>query len=137
VNFRITGPGFYRTRDGRRAEVVAAKATFGGFRYWVGKVEGLVLVEWWPNGEQQTGEENPFDLMAPWGESVAATETTQTVPAPTPYHRTEQFRAETARMLMLDMYRTVHAPLSGVIAESVRAADALIAALDKPQPKTE
>jgi hypothetical protein len=137
MNFRITGPGFYRTRDGRRAKVREARQTSSSESYWLGEIANYGGVGWWPNGRDSNDEERPVDLIAPWVESVAATETTQTVPAPTPHHRTQQFRAETARMLMLDMYRTVHAPLSGVIAESVRAADALIAALDKPQPKTE
>jgi len=148
MNFRITGPGFYKTRDGRMAEVVAAKSTFGGFRYWTGQVEGWGLVEWWPDGVQETGEENPNDLMAPWGEPVAAAETTSTVPANTPYHRTQQFRAETARMLILEMarlpetlwstlaeravYRADAMPLETLAGWAVQSADALIAALDKP-----
>ena len=137
MSFRITGHGFYRTRDGRKAEVVAAKSTCGGFRYWTGQVEGFGLVEWWPNGEQETGKEKPNDLIAPLGEPVAAAETTQTVPAPTPYHRTEQFRAETARMLFVGTRNSDNATAAMVATSCVTWTDALIAALDKPQPKTE
>jgi hypothetical protein len=124
VSFQITGRGLYRTRDGEQATV--DDIYYGANKtQWIGKVNRFPKA-WASDGRNNADELSINDIVGPWDPALEPNQ------APTPYHRTEQFRAETARMLMLDMYRAVHAPLSGVIAESVRAADALIAALDKP-----
>jgi hypothetical protein len=156
VSFRITGPGFYCTRDGRDAEV-KWEGTHSSFR-WSGTIGLFLNCRWTEHGTSlltsdtdliagDCRKRNDFagsstslltsdtDLIAPWQEPVADTETTPAVPAPTPYHRTEQFRAETARMLMAA--RVTRNGWEDCTDECVTHADALIAALDKPQPAKE
>lgn len=130
MSFTITGPGLYRTRDGRRAEVVESASTLSGEPYWLGSIEHYGGVGWYVNGRESNDEERRIDLIARWEEPEAATTLT-----PTPHHRTEQFRAETARMFMMGVPSE---PMSkqDVVAFAVSLADALIAALEKPQPNT-
>lgn len=62
--FRITGPGVYRTRDGRRAFVT--KETEGEFEFWIeGDPNSSPSDPWFckPNGRGWFGE-NPRDLIA-------------------------------------------------------------------------
>jgi len=70
VSFQITGPGFYMTRDGRRAEVIKP-ATGCGRLSWGGFVDGEICV-WWENGSRFDGKLDPCDLISPWEEPVAA-----------------------------------------------------------------
>lgn len=62
--FRITGPGEYRTRDGRRAFVT--KETEGGFEFWIeGDPNSSPSDPWFckPNGRGWF-DENRRDLIA-------------------------------------------------------------------------
>jgi hypothetical protein len=130
VSFTITGPGLYRTRDGRKAEVKKEP----GSTLWPmrGVIDGD-LFYWDYHGKTHPGFSGDMaDLIAPWEEPVAPVEA---APTQTPYHRTEQFRAETARMFALALPAD-QMPLETLASWAVQSADALIAALDKPQPYT-
>jgi hypothetical protein len=160
MSFRITGPGFYRTRDGRRAEVLSRQVEL---RFqWCGVIEAVIQY-WTEEGiALHRGGSGPGEnLVAPWEESVEQkpnptrtrdveaergqadlarflqlTPPLTGVTCPqTPYHRTEQFRAETARMLMAAVVNRLGI-WEPCIPDVTQQTDALIAALDKPQPTT-
>jgi hypothetical protein len=155
VSFRITGPGFYRTRDGRRAEV-DKEVVDATFRY--GGSIGSFTTNWTVDGRWTLGEMlSCMDLIAPWEEPVEqkkepfgvadyvaledaldrAQESRTANEPSTPYHRTEQFRAETARMLFVEFCMLENnTTISQDADASIHATDILIAALDKPQPTT-
>lgn len=65
--FRITGPGFYRQRDGGRAEVVG-RAKGKSVYCWVGVKSNNGLDSWTNLGRGFEAEEEPTDLIAPWTE---------------------------------------------------------------------
>lgn len=63
--FRITGPGFYRQRDGSTAEVVG-QASDG---HWIGIRSDDILCSWCAaTGTCVSGGGDAFDLVAPWTE---------------------------------------------------------------------
>jgi hypothetical protein len=133
-------------------EVVDATFRYGGSI-------GSFTTNWTVDGRWTLGEMlSCMDLIAPWGEPVeqkpnptrtrdVEAERVQadlarflqlTPPldrAPTPYHRTEQFRAETARMLFAAVVNR-YGIWEPCIPDVIQQTDALIAALDKPQPTT-
>lgn len=64
--FRITGPGFYRTRVGSRVKITARSK----FRIWSGDLAGEPGHEWKENGRFWYDElESDADLVAPWPDS--------------------------------------------------------------------
>ena len=61
--FRITGPGFYRTRDGSRVKITARSK----FRIWSGDLADERGHEWKENGRFWYDElESGADIVAPW-----------------------------------------------------------------------
>lgn len=69
MTFRITGPGFYHTRDGRKAEVVGRSVTDQGV-HWVGMSQDGVAMLWRGDGSWIDFCECSHDLIAPWTESA-------------------------------------------------------------------
>lgn len=138
MSFRITGPGFYRTRDGRKAEV--KNETMDPVWEWHGKLDDEYC--YWSTIGTIHQRDDSSNLVAPWEEPVApesgkpAPNDFLTMPPlnipPTPYHRTEQFRAETARMLFVGLVAQTRDTLEVDAHDAICQADTLIAALDKP-----
>lgn len=66
--FKITGPGEYRTRDGRKA--IVTKIVKGALFPVIGKVCGEEMRGAWPI-TGHTGEGNLDDIIGPWVEPAA------------------------------------------------------------------
>lgn len=67
-DFKITGPGFYKTRGGERAEVVGrASLLIEGGAVWVGAA-GCGVASWRSNGRWHQSDYSFHDLIAPWTE---------------------------------------------------------------------
>jgi hypothetical protein len=70
--FKITGPGFYRTRDGKKAYV--AGPAVGGWRFvGMGNEDNFYKELWDADGRRVTGAGTPEDLIAPWTEPKKGT----------------------------------------------------------------
>lgn len=71
-DFKITGPGFYRTRDGKKAYV--AGPAVGGWRFvGMGNEDNFYKELWDADGRRVTGAGTPDDLIAPWTEPKKGT----------------------------------------------------------------
>lgn len=70
--FKITGPGWYRQRDGRKAYV--AGPAVGGWRFvGMGNEDNFYQELWDADGRRVTGAGTPEDLIAPWTEPKKGT----------------------------------------------------------------
>ena len=70
--FKITGPGEYRTRDGRRVLVSLISEQFSNEPHAIGLIYGETDTGMWPlNGCNIHDEELDDDIIGPWVESVA------------------------------------------------------------------
>lgn len=70
--FKITGPGFYRTRDGKKAYV--AGPAVGEWRFvGMGNEDNFYKELWDADGRRVTGAGTPEDLIAPWTEPKKGT----------------------------------------------------------------
>jgi len=66
MTFRITKPGFYRTRDGRKEEVFAVLPERAGAKFPVIGLEGKT---WGEYGFRHEAQLTDKDLVAEWVES--------------------------------------------------------------------
>ena len=69
--FKITGPGFYKTRDGRKAEV-AGRLTGEYIFPWLGLLSDATI-SWTDYGLERDFIDHPADLIAPWTEPKKGT----------------------------------------------------------------
>ena len=67
MTFKITGPGFYRTRAGRKTEVVG-RSVIGRGVHWMGMSPDGVAMLWRGDGSWMDYYEYSLDLIAPWTE---------------------------------------------------------------------
>lgn len=73
-DFKITGPGLYRTREGGKAEVVGRVTIMESSAFpWLGVVDGIAVASWNDSGAWMGSEEHPRDLIAPWTEPKTGT----------------------------------------------------------------
>lgn len=103
--------------------MISAYVVQTGSTFWQGRIRDVEL-SWEENGmflRYSSGN----DIVAKYGEPWA--------PPQTPYHRTEQFRAETAVKLLLEMARNPKPRWADTALLAVETVDAIIAFLDTPQ----
>ena len=70
MTFKITGPGFYRTRDGSKA-YVAGPAVCGWRFVGMGNDNRFYEELWFADGRRVAGAETPDDLIAPWADGAS------------------------------------------------------------------
>lgn len=76
MNFTITGPGEYRTRNGERAIAAWLDEETGYHAFWLGciyKYNGVRSAHWFESGRRNSINLDGEDIIGPWEEPQPVT----------------------------------------------------------------